>query len=567
MRLLDPIMRHLGYVAKARTTVPADYDVGPSRTNTPQYQQYDPNIRGGGVPFTALRSFAQACDPVKLCINRVRTMLLSVDWAVNPVDPENPNEAQLASARAWCSEDGGLGRPGTTFDEFMGEMVEDLLVCGAVALYKRPTVATARGMSTNLTSIEPVDAATIIPKRDSKGWIPEPPAVAFEQVLRTGGKTSFTANQFIYRTWLPRTYASYGQSLVENVMMAVLQFQAADLYNLLWFTEGDNVQGVWKYTPAVAGGEAVSDQEIATFRKWLDTQHLKAARKGKPLNLTPPAGWTYIPFRLRSEADYIATQRFLVQRIAPHFGLTPSSLGLESDTYKASQEAQLEASLRQALKPLTRFFERILTEILQADLGLTEVQFKFDTEVTDKEQVAGIVATAGSRYVTVNEGREWLGLPKVAGPLADDLYEMTAGGPVLLASTEADRADKLGVTTNAENGNDAVSNENDAAGAGVTVGKKLDQAARADIRRWREKVAKAVKQGRQPGQVAFVSDHIPGAVSDEIAKGLQAGDYRAAFAPWLSGNDRPAQLVQSLSSLVQALETEAEQRGVSFHEL
>lgn len=558
MKLLDSITRLLpitrgrtqDLLNKAREDRAAHE---PRRTNR-QVDVFDANYRPGGLPYSVLRGYADV-DPARLCINRVKSSLRRLDFAIVPVDEDNIDEAEIAAGEQWFSESGGIGRPGTLIKEFIDEVAEDIMVCGCVALYKRPTKARkAVGNQYPLASVEVIDAATIIPLRDSKGWIPEPPEAAFRQRLRTGAEKKFTTDELIYHVINSRSYSSYGRGYIEDCMMALLQFQAADIWNLQWFTEGDAVVGYWRYT----GGGEVTPAEIETFRAWLRKVKTDNNERGKsPADLTPPAGWEYKSFRPRTEAEYIATQKFLFQRIVPYFGWNPSALGQESETYKASQQAQVEAATREAVRPLAEFFGDIFTGILQNDLGLTTVRFKFDLESIDLVRVGALLKQAGPAYVSPNEGRKMLGLPRIAGGLADSLFYMTQAGPVRIADTQ----EKLNAPTtdNAANEGCASSAGTPAEETGAEAQTTAQKEAREDLRRWRKKSRNAVRDGRSAA-VRFVSVAIPAAVHAEIAKQLEAGGQPdMVFAPYIGADGQVSEtwkehLATGLDGLIEQLE-------------
>ncbi len=573
MRLIDRLGNRIGIVSKATAqerlnkareeAKAAEEPAKTSRSNLTAV--YDADYRPGGIPYSVLRGYSNANEPARLCVNRVKSLMHTIEWEILPVDEDAADDQQIEAGKNWFSVNGGIGRPGTMIEEFLDELIEDLLVCGCVALYVRPTLAKAAGLpGGKVASIEPIDAATIIPKRDSKGWIPEPPAIAYEQRTSDGTVRKFTRDELIYRTWGPKTYSAYGQSFIECALMAIMQYQAADIYNLVWFTEGDSVIGYWTYE----GAGEVTPQQQKDFDTWVRMKGLEAKQKGKPLgDLRPPAGWKYTSFRPRSEADYIATQRFLLQRIAPFFGLTPSFLGFESDTYKASQAAQMDLAIRGALVPIAKFFGSTFTSLLQGPLELPDVQFSFDVDLTDQERVARIVKLTGAQVMTPNEQREMLGLPKLKGGYADDLFVVGQASLMPIASADEGRQIEAILPTTEEAGTQAPETTAGVPGEqpGLPPAKVPNfaalgsGAAKADLRRWRDKVAKAEKQGKAAGAVQFLSDIIPAAQQAEIRKALAAGEpVKAVFEKHLAaeeaGSEWAEYLEKGLTGLNAALE-------------
>lgn len=597
MRLtLEPILNRLGLVGKAAAQERVnkaredmrsdDTGSGPARSNK-LLDVHDSDSRPGGLPYSVLRSYADICEPARLCINRIKSMMRELEWDIVPVDEDNENDAEIAESKEWFSQAGGVGRPGVMFAEFQDEILEDLLICGCFALYKRPSRGQAAGIAgSKLASIEAIDAATIIPKRTADGWIPEPPAAAYVQKLRsTGAEKPFTRDEISYYIWGSRTYSSYGRSFIEDCIMALMQWQAADVYNLLWFTEGDSVLGYWQF--AGGGENSVTPQERKDFTAWLEKSKKKAQAKGRSVtDMVPPAGWSYHPFRPRSESDYIATQKFLMQRIAPFFGLTPSALGQESDTYKASQEAQNELAVRRSTKPLALYLNAAFTELLQGPLGLTTVQFQYDLEITDREQNARIARSLGTQFTTINDVQEIMGQPKFQGGYADDVFTVTAGGEVLvLASRDEKRAALVGYIETPEEkaakeaaAAEAKTKQLEALQAGQAqnaptaappgkqppipdegkAAKATTEAARDDLRRWRDKANKARRAG-QAVNVPFDSCAIPSDAQEDIHKALADGGHPTqVFSPYLRGGAEWREyLGRGLDGMIGELEQEA----------
>lgn len=570
MRIPTTIVNRLGLVTKAqaqeRVNSAREDGREPSRTNQPLYKAWDADMRPGMMPYSVLRGFAENCEPVRLCINRVKAMMHTLTFTVAPVDEDDPDESQLAAAKAWFTAEGGVGKPGTMLEEFIDELVEDLLVCGCISTYQR------RNVGREMISVEAIDAATFIPLRDNKGWIPEPPAPAYKQVLRGQGVgKEFTRDEILYRIWGARTFTPYGQSFVECCMGAILQYNAADAYNLRWYTDGDSVLGYWQYTgQGDAGNGQPTPAEIASFDAWLKKNEAKARQKGKPLaDLRAPAGWKYTSFRPRTEADYLETEKRLFARIAPFFGLTPSSLGLESDTYKSAEASMREQSIANALRPIAQFLGGVFTALIQGPLGFDRCRGYFDLDIIDLQQISSALATIGTNTLSANERRVMLGQPKLSGGLADELYEVTPLGLLVIASTDPEKQIETPVVTGEVIGNGSADDGRDEAGtdgqrgngdAGGGVAKATDP-CRADLYRWRTKVRKAAHTGKEPGQVRFQSEVIPPDVQEQIHKALATGDVDAAFEPHLrSGWD--ADLGRGLDGLIAHLEQAAQEKGV-----
>ena len=90
-----------------------------------------------------------------------------------------------------------------------------MLVIDAACLYPRYT----RGG--DLYSLEIIDGATITPLIGEDGRSPEPPDVAYQQVLHGVPAADFSADELLYLPRNGRSHRIYGMSPVEQVALTV----------------------------------------------------------------------------------------------------------------------------------------------------------------------------------------------------------------------------------------------------------------------------------------------------------------------------------------------------------
>src|SRR3989304_2747514 len=118
------------------------------------------------LPFRDLRLLADNADLLRLAVEAISGTVKGMDWSIvfdDGSDPDPKAEALL------LRPDGKLD-----WDAWAAMVLEEILVCDNLCLF--PYFSGGR-----LVRLEVIDGATITPKLDAGGRIPDPPAIAFEQ--------------------------------------------------------------------------------------------------------------------------------------------------------------------------------------------------------------------------------------------------------------------------------------------------------------------------------------------------------------------------------------------------
>ena len=146
------------------------------------------------VPFSTLRDVAETADIVRKCIEVVKAAVIGLEWDISISEDAIArvmNESNLGSTQAakvvrdqyqnevtaakdfWRSPD---RINGMSFQEWMGMLLEEVLVIDALSIYPNMT------LGGGLHSLEILDGATIKPLLDGRGGRPFPPQPAFQQI-------------------------------------------------------------------------------------------------------------------------------------------------------------------------------------------------------------------------------------------------------------------------------------------------------------------------------------------------------------------------------------------------
>lgn len=366
------------------------------------------NKPGGAITFDALRRFSVQYDVARAAINRRKRQLNTLEWDI--VAAEDDDKTNYSTIIKPLKKDfQRIGGYKVRFRELLDTMVDDLLVLDAMALYKRPT------LGGDLYSLQPVDAATIVLEVGEDGSTPEPPDVAYKQVIRGKVVAEFTADEMYYEMMNSRTYTPYGLSPLESLVLGVSAALKSELYNLHLLTEGNIPEGFFGVP------ENWTPDQIKEFQTLWDAALSGDTRATSKLKFVPSGkGATgYNPAVKPEDMKYKEFQEWLMKKTCMLFEIQPQELGFTDSVNKSTGEVQQDIALNAGLTPLARFFEEIFTDVIQEDLGYENLKFKYTgLDFTDPKldaEVAEIKIRSGQTTVDevrASRGEEPLGVNK-----------------------------------------------------------------------------------------------------------------------------------------------------------
>jgi len=395
------------------------------------------------IPFRVLREVADQADIVRKCIEVVKGAILGQEWDVaisddaityvmsdsglsqveaNKVMREKYREEIAKMKEFWRSPD---RMNGMSFYEWIGMMLEEMLVIDALSIYPNKSVD-----DTKLASLEILDGATIKPLLDARGGRPLPPHPAFQQILwgfPRGEFTAapeadgeFTADDLIYMPRTRRPFSPYGLSPVERCLPLV------DLYmkRLHWYRT--------EYTDGVMPDLFIkSDMEYGTNPQLLRAYeqvfndelagNLEQRRRMRLL----PTGFDPVMPKV-AEAKYSSDfDEFIVKSICGHFGVLPSQIGFTPRSGlggSGHQAGEADSAETLGLRPMITWVIDILNQLSIRFLGMSrELTFVFTdgTEDDHSAMAARRQMELFSGQKTFNEVRTEMGMPLYNFPEAD----------------------------------------------------------------------------------------------------------------------------------------------------
>lgn len=477
-----------------------------------QYQNPDVKF-GSNIPFSFLRRMAVAYPIARACINRRIRQITQLEWDITTVDQEkdeNGYQAQIDVVLEFFKHP--LGHK-SRFRKMISAMIDDILTVDAVCFeYRR----TRGGQLLNLLQVDPT---TIVLRVDESGAVPEPPEIAYAQVIFGKKVAEFTTNEMLYDFMGSRSYSPYGLAPLESLILQTEAALRGTLYNLGYFRENNVPEGFITLPEEVAD----SQDKIKEWQNWFDSILAGDMRTIHRLKMLP-GGAEYIPAKKPEDMSFEKFELWLMQQTCAVFDVPPQDIGLTYQVNKATGEIQKDLSRERGLLPLANYIKEILDEIIQTELGFTDLQFQWQNinPVDRKEEVevAAKEIEMGAKSVDeyrVEQGWEPIGL----GP-----YIKTGTGPMLVSDllTAAEQGVSTVGAVNNKNQTDQQAQLDQQ--AQDNQANQQEDAQQKDIKRWKKVVYNDISQGKAI-KANFVSEFIPKETHDMIAKGLQVVKTKA----------------------------------------
>lgn len=352
------------------------------------------NTRRELTSFEVLRQIADNHDMTRISIEVRKEQLGGMAWDIVPAEPDDKNDysEQIKIAKEFFKKPDRIN----TFYDWIGMVLEEVLVIDALTLYRRRT------KGGQLYGIDLVDGATIKPLIDNKGRIPIAPLPAYQQVIYGYPQGSYTTEELIYKPKNKRVHTVYGLSPVEYVMMTVNIALRRQAGHLSYYTEGTTPDGGLYEVP-----ETWTPSQIKQYQEYWDAIMAGNTAKKNSLRFVPKGGYHATKeFKVDPAFD-----EWLARLVSNAFGIDPQIFSKHQN--KATAQVQSDMQTDIGLKPLVTFLQGILTDIVQEDLGFTNLAFKWlDEKASDEalqitKNVQYVQAGIYSRdEVRVAEGRE-----------------------------------------------------------------------------------------------------------------------------------------------------------------
>jgi len=353
-----------------------------------------------------LRKFAET--PVaRRAINVVKDKIASMDWKIKLrrgySNAETPDANERMRTLRRCLEEPNVT---DSFRTLFEQVLEDLLVGGFGAVEVEGT-----GDESRPFHLWTVDGASI---QIDATWDGNPNKPHYAQARGGVGAKNLAPlldDELMYIRLNPRSHTPFGLGRLEVAFESVNQFLTANRYAGRLASNSVVQYALWL-------NEATPEQHDRLIRWWQD----EIEGTGRVPILSSEQKPEVLRFAGGTDADLrIQWQEFLIVMIANAFELPPMMLGLQKDVNRSTAGEMADEAFQSAVIPVAKLLaEHINRDIFAKKLGWREFEFSFnDLAARDEMEELKIqtdLLSAG--VVTVDEVREWRGLPKLGTVVA-----------------------------------------------------------------------------------------------------------------------------------------------------
>jgi hypothetical protein len=344
-----------------------------------------------GVSFSQLRGLADGLDLLRLVIETRKDLMCKMQWQIKPRDPEAETDDRCKQIQEFLQ----FPDREHTWDEWLRMVLEDLFVIDAPSIYPRMTYGGG------IYALEPIDGATIKRVIDGTGRTPEPPEVAYQQILKGVPAVDYSRDELIYKPRNLRTNKIYGYSPVEQIIMTVNIALRRQVSQLQFYTEGSTPDMIMTVP------EEWNPDQVRQFNEWWQSM-LAGNTAARRQTMFVPGGVGSINTKegmLKDEYD-----EWLSRVICFAFSLSPQYF--VRDMNRATAETSKETAMQEGLLPIMQWVKNLVDYIIWKYFGYTDLHMSWvddkDPDLLQQAQINQIYLSAGVK--TENEVREEIGL-------------------------------------------------------------------------------------------------------------------------------------------------------------
>jgi len=357
-----------------------------------------------GISFEAMRLLADNYDILRLVIETRKDQIARMEWRIKPYAPRNTDTrvgikptAEIESQIKEVYEMLLFPDREHNWDQWLRMVVEDMLVIDAATIYPRKTKGGAP------FSFEIMDGATIKLILDERGRTPEPPSVAYQQILKGIPAVDYTRDEIIYFPRNLRSSHVYGYSPVEQIIRTVNIGIRRMVNQLYYFTEG-NIPEAFVGVP-----ESWTTDQIKSFQMYWDDLHEGNLAQRRHARFVPGEISKNIhetkAAPLQDEFD-----EWLARIVCYAFSVS-WQWAVKMMNRSTSETAQKMAQ-EEGLEPLLRWIKNLMDFIIWKYYGFTGIEFEWqakeETAPLEQAQIDQIYVTSGIK--SRDEIRDRIGL-------------------------------------------------------------------------------------------------------------------------------------------------------------
>jgi hypothetical protein len=359
-----------------------DYRMANNRNMTPRSEE--------AIGFSQLRGLADACDILRIVLERRKDQIAKLQWHIIPKDKKAKPDSRCEEVTDFFN----MPDKENDWDTWLRMLLEDLFVLDAPTVYVRKT------LGGGMYAAEPVDGATIKRILDIHGRTPMFPSPAYQQVLKGVPAINYTTQELIYRPRNRRTNKVYGFSPVEQIIMSVNIAIRRAVHKLQYYTEGNIPEAL------IGVPENWTADQVAKFQENWDNMLAGNTAERRHVKFVPGQ------MNIHETKDAALKDMFdewLARMVCFAFGIDPTPFIQQVN--RATSETAREVSLAEGMAPLMDWVQSLINHIIWVHFGYKDLKFDWVNEESispvEKAQVNQIYLAAN--VITADEVREDIG--------------------------------------------------------------------------------------------------------------------------------------------------------------
>lgn len=223
-----------------------------------------------GVSFQTLRDFADFYPIARAAIEYRKSQITHLEFNITPIEmtdetvQDKKNIADAKTIKEFLKRP--TGKKDSSMTNWIKQILEDLLVIDAVAIYRR------KNRGGKIIGYLPIDGATIDLILEGDGTTPEPPNSAYVQKIHGQERERLTTDELIYAMMTPKTHSAYGFAPLESLIITVTTALKVQAYNLsyLCYDEATEIltKDGWKYFRELTDKDVVATRNKDSIFEW-----------------------------------------------------------------------------------------------------------------------------------------------------------------------------------------------------------------------------------------------------------------------------------------------------------
>lgn len=355
------------------------------------------------LSFDKLRYLAENCGVLREVIETRKDQVEAMAWAIVPRKDESGHrpkneryKSQIEKITTFLQQpDGNLD-----WGQWIREVLEQHFVFDAVSIYRQPT----RGGG--LYALRVIDGSKISVMIDADGRSPEPPSVAYQQVLKGIVANNYSRDELVYFPKNPRADRVYGYPPVAQIVWYVEMAIARVREQVAFYTQGNVPTGIME-APV-----SMSTDQIERMQAYWDSMFSGNIEQRAHLWWVP-GGSKYS--ELKRDKLFDEFDEWLARVVCYTFSISPQPFVkmMNRGTAATAQETATE----EGMQPTLFYIKRLMDRFIREDFQQPDLEFKWqaDEEVDPAKSAAIDWGDAANAVRTIDEIRQARGLDAFGG--------------------------------------------------------------------------------------------------------------------------------------------------------